>query len=78
MTERKGPAPAEQAPATPAYGSFLATLRAVLWSFFGVRRSDHHDKDMQTLHPVHVIIVGVLATVVFVLTLLAIIKYVVL
>ncbi len=58
-------------------GSFLATLQAVLWSFFGVRRSDRHDEDMKTLNPVHVIIVGIMAAVVFVLTLIAIVKMVV-
>jgi len=58
------------------HGSFLATLRAVLWSFFGVRRSDRHDEDMKTLNPVHVIIVGIMAAAVFVLILIGIVKWV--
>ncbi|MCE2679248.1 MAG: DUF2970 domain-containing protein [Burkholderiales bacterium] len=57
--------------------TFLATLSAVLWSFFGVRRSDKHTEDMQQLNPVHVIIVGVLAAAVFVLTLVGIVKMIV-
>jgi len=59
------------------HGSFLATLQAVLWSFFGVRRSDRHDEDMKTLNPVHVIIVGIMAAAVFVLILIGIVKWVV-
>ena len=35
------------------------TIGAVLWSFFGVRRSASHEADMAELNPVHVIAVGV-------------------
>lgn len=57
--------------------SFMATLSAVLWSFFGVRRSDKHLQDMQNLNPIHVIVVGVMAAVVFVSTLILIVRWVV-
>ena len=57
--------------------SFLQTLSAVLWSFFGVRRSDKHTKDMETLNPIHVIIVGILAAAVFVVSLVMVVKTVV-
>ncbi len=53
------------------------TVKAVLWSFFGVRKSHDHDHDMQTLNPVHVIIAGVIAAIVFVLTLIFIVRLVV-
>ena len=39
-------------------GSFLQTLRAVAWSFFGVRKGRDHEKDLQ-LNPLHVIVAGV-------------------
>ena len=55
----------------------MQTLGAVLWSFFGVRRSDKHTKDMETLNPIHVIIVGILAAAAFVLTLIVVVKTVV-
>ena len=35
--------------------SFLQTLRAVLWSFLGLRRGSDHERDMAQLNPVHVI-----------------------
>jgi len=57
--------------------SFLTTLRAVLWSFFGVRRRSEYEKDAARLNPVHVIIVGVLAAALFVMTLLLIVRAVV-
>ena len=33
-------------------GSFLQTLRAVAWSFFGVRRRANFEQDVQKLNPV--------------------------
>ena len=57
--------------------TFLQTLSAVLWSFFGVRRGANHSEDKQKLNPVHVIIVGVLAAAAFVLGLLTLVNFVV-
>jgi hypothetical protein len=57
--------------------TFLQTLSAVLWSFFGVRKAKDYADDMQRLNPVHVIVVGVLVAAAFVLGLLAIVNYVV-
>lgn len=58
-------------------GSFGQTLKAVAWSFFGVRRSDDYERDVSQLNPLHVIIAGVLAAVVFVLVLVLIARWVV-
>jgi len=57
--------------------SFGATVKAVLWSFFGVRKKSGYDEDTQKLNPVHVIIAGIIAAVLFVLGLLMIVKMVV-
>lgn len=57
-------------------GSFLGTMRAVLWSFFGVRRGKDHAHDVEQLNPVHVIIAGVIAAVLFVLVLLLVVQWV--
>jgi len=57
--------------------SFGATVKAVLWSFFGVRKKSGYDEDTQTLNPVHVIIAGIIAAVLFVLGLLMVVKMVV-
>ena len=58
-------------------GSFGQTLRAVAWSFFGVRRSADQAQDVQTLNPVHVIIAGVLAAALFVAVLALFVRWVV-
>ncbi len=57
--------------------SFAATVKAVLWSFFGVRKNSAYEEDAQTLNPLHVIIAGIIAAVIFVLGLLMIVKLVV-
>jgi hypothetical protein len=59
---------------TQRKAGFLATLRAVLWSFFGVRRKSDYERDAAQLNPVHVIIAGVIAAAVFVLTLIMIVR----
>ena len=57
--------------------SFVATIKAVGWSFFGVRKSSAYEEDTQNLNPVHVIIAGIIAAVLFVLALLLLVKIVV-
>ena len=64
----------EDVKAGPRKAGFLQTLSAVLWSFFGVRKGSDHDRDMASLNPVHVVITGVLAGVVFVVGLVMIVK----
>lgn len=56
---------------------FLDAVKAVGASFFGVRGGKARERDFAKLNPIHVIIVGVLLAVVFVLTLLAIARAVV-
>ena len=57
-------------------GSFLQTLRAVAWSFFGVRKSSEYEKDVSQLNPVHVIIAGVIGAVLFIVLLLVLVNWV--
>jgi hypothetical protein len=57
--------------------SFLATMKAVFWSFFGVRKRSDYEADTQQLNPVHVIIAGLVAAALFVLVLVLIVKAVV-
>ncbi len=57
--------------------SFGATIKAVLWSFFGVRKKSDYEKDAQHLNPVHVIIAALLGAAIFVAVLSVIVKSVV-
>lgn len=58
--------------------SFAHTARAVLWSFFGVRKRAHYEADAARLNPVHVIVMGIAGAALFIAVLLSIIKFVVL
>ncbi len=64
-----------EAVARPA--SFGRTLRAVAWSFFGVRKGAEHERDMARLNPVHVIIAGVAGAAVFVLALVLLVRWII-
>jgi Protein of unknown function (DUF2970) len=57
-------------------GSFLQTLKAVAWSFFGVRKNADYEKDVTQLNPVHVVIAGVLGALLLVVLLLLIVNWV--
>jgi len=62
------PQAAERKPA-----SLLQVASAVFWSFFGVRKGRNMLQDMESIKPLHVVIVGLVAGLVFVLTLVAIV-----
>ncbi len=58
-------------------GSFLGTVKAVAWSFIGIRKGAGYDKDVAQLNPVHVIIAGVIAAAVFVVSLVLLVQWVI-
>ncbi|OGA98918.1 MAG: hypothetical protein A3E25_12930 [Burkholderiales bacterium RIFCSPHIGHO2_12_FULL_69_20] len=58
-------------------GSFLQTMRAVAWSFFGVRRSADYAQDVAKLNPVHVIIAGIIGAGLFIAALVLLVRWVV-
>ncbi len=58
-------------------GSFLQTLKAVAWSFFGVRKSTDYAEDVAKINPIHVIVAGVIGAVLFVVGLILLIRWIV-
>lgn len=58
-------------------GSFLGTLKAVAWSFFGVRKGSEYEKDVGQLNPLHVIVAGVAVAALFVLGLVLVVRWVI-
>jgi hypothetical protein len=58
-------------------GSWLRTVRAVAWSFFGIRKGAEYEKDVAQLNPLHVIIAGVVVAALFVLVLVVLVKWIV-
>lgn len=72
MSEPLRPTPSPpQAPRNATLGEVFA---AVFWSFFGVRKGKHMQRDAVTIRPHQVVIVGLVAGAIFVLTLIAIVR----
>lgn len=74
MTDRPGD---DLKQAVARRGSFLRTLQAVAWSFFGVRKGAEYEKDVAQLNPLHVIVAGIVAAALFVTGLVLLVKWVI-
>lgn len=61
----------------PRKTSFLRTVRAIAWSFFGVRRNSAYQEDLASLNPFHVIITGIAGAVLLVVALIVLVNWVV-
>lgn len=61
----------------PRRAGFFEAARTVLSAFFGVRKRTDHERESVHLSPVHIIIVGVVAAALFVLTLMVIVSNIV-
>ena len=70
------PARGSDVPPSPRRGSLLRTVRAVAWSFFGVRKSKDYERDVQRLNPVHLVIAGVIGAALFVIVLVLLVNWV--
>ena len=57
-------------------GSILATVKAVMWGFMGVRRQADYQKDIARLNPLHILAVGLVMAILFVSALILIVKWV--
>ena len=66
----------EQERPTDRKASFVATIKAVFWSFFGVRKRSDYESDAANLNPVHVIIAGIIGAILFILILMTIVRVV--
>ena len=58
-------------------GAWWRTVKAVLWSFVGLRSRQEFNKDMAQINPIHLIVAGLVLAVLFVLGLLALVNWVV-
>jgi hypothetical protein len=69
--EADAPPPSEPTPAT-----MRQVIGAVLWSFFGVRKGKHMQRDAVTIKPLQVIVVGVALAALIVIGLLVLVQVV--
>lgn len=47
-------------------GSIWRTIKAVSWSFVGLRARGDYEKDVEQLNPVHIVVVALVGVLVFV------------
>ena len=66
----------DRAPNEPRKAGPLDVAKAVFWSFLGIRKRVAHEKDAVTLKPVQVIIAGIIGAVIFVLSLIALVRFI--
>jgi Protein of unknown function (DUF2970) len=57
--------------------AFLDTLKAVSWSFLGIRKNSEYQKDLQKLNPVHIVITAVVLVVLMIGGLIGLVNFVV-
>ena len=57
-------------------GSFVQTMKAVAWSFFGVRKGVDYEKDVNQLNPLHVVIAAVIGALLLIGVLLVVVNWV--
>ncbi len=68
------------APATPPVrdkGSLLRTVRAVAWSFIGIRKKSGFQDDLAKLNPLHVVAVAIVGVIVLIAGLMMLVNWVV-
>ncbi|MGH6626321.1 MAG: DUF2970 domain-containing protein [Burkholderiaceae bacterium] len=58
-------------------GSLWRTVRAVAWSFLGIRKRSGYQEDLAKLNPVHIIVVGIAGAALLVLGLVVLVNWVV-
>ena len=57
--------------------AFLSTLKAVLWSFVGIRKNSEYQKDLQKLNPVHIVITAIVLVMLMIAGLIGLVNFVV-
>jgi hypothetical protein len=56
--------------------SLVRTIKAVAWSFIGIRKNSDYQEDLGRLNPLHIIAVAVVAVALFVGGLVALVHWV--
>ncbi len=56
--------------------SFWRTVKVVAWAFVGIRKHGEYQQDFSKVSPLHVIVIGVLSALVFVMVLIGLVNWV--
>jgi hypothetical protein len=57
--------------------TFLHTVKAVAWAFFGIRKNSEYQQDLGKLNPFHIILVALVGVALFVGGLIFLVNWVV-
>lgn len=57
--------------------SFCRSVKVVAWSFLGIRSKQGYQQDLAKVNPLHVILVGVVAALLLVVSLIGLVNWVV-
>jgi hypothetical protein len=60
----------------PRKASMLQVARAVFWSFLGIRKRNAHEHDAVTIKPAQVIVAGIIGAIIFVLSLVVLVRFI--
>jgi hypothetical protein len=60
--------------ASAGKANFSATMKAVFWSFFGVRKRKDYEHDAANLNPIHVIVGALIGVAIFIGILLFVVR----
>ena len=72
-----GDNPNTEPPPHKRKGSLLRTIKAVMWSFVGLRSRGDYEQDVAQLNPLHVVLVGLVGVMIFVGGLIFLVTWVV-
>ena len=54
----------------------LQVGKAVFWSFLGIRKRAAHEKDAVTITPLQAIVAGIIGAIIFVFSLVVLVRYI--
>jgi hypothetical protein len=63
--------------ATEKRSDFFSSIKLVAWSFVGIRSKQGYQQDLARVNPLHVLLVGVTAVLVIVVSLIVLVNWVV-
>ena len=67
----------ENQPVTPKRPSFLSSMKAVAWSFVGMRSKSGYQDDLAKVNPLHVMLIGISSVFAIVIGLILLVNWVV-
>ena len=75
--DAKAPSGGSAVHAVTSVGAIFRTIKAVAWSFIGIRKSSAYQEDLSKLNPLHIIVVALVGVALFVGGLVLLVNWVV-